>query len=76
MNVKKYRNVGGIDRVIRVITALVLIYFGFINTALIGQALLATLIGIFGIVNILAAIIGICPVYAIAGINTCPARKT
>jgi uncharacterized membrane protein YuzA (DUF378 family) len=76
MDIKKYRNAGGIDRVLRVVIASVLIYFGFINTALIGQTLIATLVGILGIVNILVAITGICPIYTIAGISTCPKSKT
>lgn len=68
---KKYRNAGKLDRSLRVIMSIVLIYFGFINTGFISQALLATLIGIFGIINILVAVTGVCPVYTLAGISTC-----
>jgi len=73
--IKKYRNAGKLDRSLRVIMGIVLIYFGFINTGFISQVLLATLIGIFGIINILVAVIGVCPVYALAGISTCDSHK-
>lgn len=75
MEIKKYRNAGGIDRVLRVVIAAVLIYFGFVNTTFIGQALIATIVGILGVINMLVAITGICPIYTIAGISTCPAKK-
>mgnify|MGYP001577199734 FL=1 len=68
---KKYHNAGKLDRSLRVIMGSVLIYFGFIDTGFISQPLLAVLIGIFGIINILAAVTGVCPVYALAGISTC-----
>lgn len=69
--IRKYHNAGAIDRVLRTIIGAVLIYFGFINTSFIGQGLIAVLIGILGIVNILTAISGVCPVYTLAGISTC-----
>ena len=69
--IKKYRNAGTIDRILRVIIGVVLIYFGFINTSFISQGLLAVLVGAMGIVNISVAVSGICPVYTLAGISTC-----
>lgn len=71
----KYRNAGMLDRALRTIIGVVMIYFGFINTGLIGQVILAVLIGIFGIINILVAVTGVCPVYTLAGINTCTSRE-
>ena len=68
---KKYRNAGKLDRSLRVIMSIVLIYFGFIDTSFISQPLLATLIGIFGVSNILTAATGVCPLYTVAGISTC-----
>ncbi len=72
---RKYRNAGKLDRSLRVMMGTVLIYFGFIDTSFISQPLLATLIGIFGVINILAAVTGVCPVYALAGISTCDSRE-
>jgi len=71
--IRKYRNAGVVDRIIRTIIGAVLIYFGFINPGYIGQGFLAVLVGIMGLINILVAISGICPVYTIAGIRTCRA---
>lgn len=68
---KKYRNAGKLDRSLRVVMGAVLIYFGFIDASFISQSLLATLIGIFGVINILVAATGVCPVYTLAGISTC-----
>lgn len=73
--VRKYRNAGKLDRSLRVIMGIVLIYFGFIDTGFISQALLAVLIGIFGIINILVAATGVCPVYTLAGISTCDSHE-
>lgn len=73
--IKKYRNAGGIDRSLRTIIGFVLIYFGFVDTSFIGQGLLAILIGIMGILNILAAVSGVCPAYTLAGISTCRSNK-
>lgn len=72
--IRKYRNAGKLDRLLRTIIGIVLIYFGFINTGLIGQLVLTVLIGIFGIINLVVAVTGVCPVYTMAGINTCGAR--
>lgn len=72
---KKYRNAGKFDRSLRVIMGIVLIYFGFVDTGFIGQPLLAVLIGIFGVINILTAATGVCPLYTVASISTCDSHK-
>lgn len=62
-------NVGSVDRVLRII---------------LGVALLSMLgwapepwryLGFVGIVPIATAIFSFCPVYALLGMNTCPARR-
>jgi len=72
MDIKKYRNIGGIDRAIRTVVTAIMIYYGFIDTALIGQTLISSLVGILGIFNGIVTIIGVCPAYTLAGISTCP----
>ncbi|MBI3773096.1 MAG: DUF2892 domain-containing protein [Gammaproteobacteria bacterium] len=60
-------NVGTIDRVVRVVAGLVLV----------GLAATGTL-GVWawiGVVPLVTGVIGWCPAYALAGINTCPAQK-
>lgn len=74
LTIRNYHNAGKLDRLLRTVIGVVLVYFGFINTGLIGQAVLTTLIGIFGIINLVVAVTGVCPVYTLAGINTCGTR--
>lgn len=60
-------NVGGIDRVIRIIVGL----------ALIG-ATLAGAIGVWGWIGVVPLLTGIfsrCPAYKLIGLNTCPLKR-
>ena len=58
------RNVGGIDRLLRIFAGLVLI----------GLALMGTIgwWGFIGVVPLVTAAIGYCPLYSLLGMNTCP----
>ena len=60
-------NVGGIDRVLRIVVGLVLI--GLVATGQIGWW------GWLGVVPLATGLIGWCPPYAMLGINTCKTRK-
>jgi hypothetical protein len=60
-------NVGGIDRVLRIVVGLALI--GLTLTGAIGAW------GWLGLVPLGTALVGFCPLYPMLGINTCPARK-
>lgn len=60
-------NVGGIDRILRIIAGLVLI----------GLALTGT-VGIWGWIGVIPLATGIfrfCPAYTLLGANTCPMKK-
>jgi len=59
-------NVGGIDRVLRVVLGLALLAFCFL---LEGPA---RWIGLVGAVPLATALIGWCPFYSFMGVNTCP----
>ncbi len=63
------KNMGSFDRIIRTILAIVFVvlYFTGIVTGAWGIVLLV-LAGIF----ILTSLAGMCPLYAIVGMNTCP----
>ena len=67
------KNMGSPDRIIRVILAIVFVvlYFTGTVTGTWGIVLLV-LAGIF----ILTSLVGMCPLYAIVGMNTCPAKNT
>jgi len=60
-------NVGGIDRVLRVIVGLVLVAMALTGT-----------IGVWGwigVVPLLTGALGTCPLYTVLGLSTCPMKK-
>jgi hypothetical protein len=60
-------NVGGIDRVLRILVGLGLVAWA----ALLGGPVWAWI----GIVPLATGAIGFCPLYPILGMNTCPMKK-
>lgn len=63
------KNMGSIDRILRLVAGIALILF-----ALLGPADLAwKWIGWIGVVPVVTALIGWCPAYTILGIKTCKA---
>jgi Protein of unknown function (DUF2892) len=62
-------NMGSFDRLLRVIGGLVLLAWAFLGT---GEW---HMLGWIGIVPLATAVIGWCPLYAVMGISTCPAKK-
>jgi Protein of unknown function (DUF2892) len=61
-------NVGGIDRILRIVLGLVLIALAFTGT--VGAW------GYIGVVPLLTGAVGFCPLYPLIGMNTCPMQKT
>ena len=68
-------NVGRLDQVLRVGISLILIYVGFIDSSLIEDSLSSNIIGTIGVLNLIVALSRFCPLYVIAGINTCQTDK-
>lgn len=65
-------NVGNIDRIIRILLSVVLVILWFTGTLTGTMGIVAlVLAGVFT----LTAAIGFCPLYAIFGLNTCPAKN-
>lgn len=60
------KNLGKIDRTLRVILALVIIVFGILNSSWLGA---------IGLIPLFTAIIGWCPLYCPLKINTCTKDK-
>jgi len=60
-------NVGGIDRVLRIVAGLVLI----------GLTLMGTIgpWGWIGVVLLATGLLSTCPLYSIIGVNTCPMKS-
>ncbi len=64
------KNMGGIDRALRLVVGIALIAFAVMGPADIGWKW----IGYIGIVPVLTALVGNCPAYSIFGIRTCKAE--
>ncbi len=64
------KNVGGIDRVLRIVVGLALIAGFFLNTD--GAYRWAYLLGIFPLAT---GLLSTCPLYSILGISTCPVKR-
>lgn len=60
-------NVGGIDRILRIVLGLVLI--GLTLSGAIGVW------GWIGVVPLATAALGFCPLYTVLGFSTCPMKK-
>ncbi|WP_404302036.1 DUF2892 domain-containing protein [Alicycliphilus denitrificans] len=61
------KNVGGLDRGLRIVIGLVLIALAATGT--VGWW------GWIGVVPLLTGLVGACPAYSLLGMNTCPMRK-
>lgn len=66
------RNVGSIDRALRIIGGLALLAYAL---GFIGKGSPYSWVGWIGVVPLLTALIGNCPAYSIFGINTCGISK-
>jgi hypothetical protein len=66
------KNMGGLDKVIRLIIALVaglLVYLEIVDGAV--AYILLTITGIF----VITSLIGFCPLYGVFGINSCKTKQ-
>jgi len=61
------KNMGTIDRVLRIVVGL-----GLISIIFIGPQ---TPWGWIGVIPLATALLGYCPLYSLLGIKTCPAQK-
>ncbi len=60
-------NVGGADRILRVLLGL-----GLLSLTVVGPQ---TSWGYIGLVTLLTGLVGTCPLYSIFGFSTCPMRR-
>ncbi len=63
-------NVGTIDRVVRIVIGLALLWY-----ALLAAPTGYNWIGWIGVIPLVTALVGICPLYSILGVSTCPAKR-
>ena len=64
-------NVGGIDKILRIVVGLALIAFALLGPATISWKW----IGWVGVVPLLTGLFNFCPFYPLLGLNTCPMKK-
>ena len=64
------KNVGSIDRVLRIIAGLALLAF-----AIVGPETGYNVYGYIGVLPLLTALLGWCPAYTLLGLRTCPATS-
>jgi hypothetical protein len=63
-------NVGTIDRVVRIVIGLALLWY-----ALLAAPTGYNWIGWIGVIPLITALVGVCPLYSILGVSTCPAKR-
>lgn len=65
-------NMGGIDRIIRIVIAAVVavLYFNGTLTDTVGIVAL-----VLAAVFVLTSLVSFCPLYTLVGLNTCPVKK-
>lgn len=66
------KNMGSTDKIIRFIVAAVFAYLYFSGTV---TGTFGIVLLVLGAVFVLTSLISFCPLYTIAGINTCPVKK-
>ena len=65
-------NEGGLDRAVRVVAGLALLWFGFMSGMV--AAPWSWVAGVVGVVLLVTAAMGFCPAYKVLGIETCRAK--
>lgn len=63
------QNVGGIDRVLRIVAGVLLLAFAIFSHSS------WSWVGFIGVVPLLTAAMGWCPAYTLVGLNTCPMKQ-
>lgn len=65
-------NMGGIDRIIRIVIAVIVavLYFNGTLTGTVGIVAL-----VLAAVFVLTSLVSFCPLYTLVGLNTCPVKK-
>jgi uncharacterized membrane protein YuzA (DUF378 family) len=63
-------NMHPIDRALRIVVGVFFILIGFFTRDLISDPLFGMMLGTFGLINVISSVVGVCPVYLMAGIST------
>ncbi len=68
LNIQLNKNVGQVDRWIRLALAIALLYLGI---AVLKEPILGIVLILIGLILALTAVFGSCPIYSLVGIRTC-----
>jgi len=68
---KLVQNIGQLDRILRIGISSILIYISLIDIEFVADPLSSGILAFIGLGNLLVALIRICPLYTLVGINTC-----
>lgn len=66
------KNMGSVDRIIRLVLAAVFAILFFTNTV---TGTFGIILLVLAVVFILTSLVGFCPLYTIVGMNTCSVKK-
>lgn len=64
------KNLGNVDKVIRSVVGLVFIYLGIIDDTIVVDQFIKYVFISIGIISLLVAVVGNCPLYTLIGVNT------
>lgn len=64
------KNMHQIDTLIRFVVGVALVWVGFVDGTFVASNLINWAIGSFGVLNLISAVAGFCPVYSLAGFST------
>lgn len=64
-------NVGGIDKILRIVVGLALLALALFAPATVSWKW----IGWIGVIPLATGLVGFCPLYPLLGLNTCPIKK-
>lgn len=67
---KIHKNMGIIDRIIRILGGATLIYIGFFDTSIIANSVANFLVGLIGVANVFFSAIAHCPLYLLGDFDT------
>ncbi len=68
------KNMGNIDRGIRLLVVLVIAYLLFIGKQVDISSLLGTILAVAGAVFLLTSLVSWCGIYSLLGLSTCPVK--
>lgn len=64
------QNLGVLDRILRIGISVAFIYFGFFDNPLVTDPTAGIILGLFGVGNMIVALVGNCPMYTLINFST------